>query len=225
MSGHACQEELKLIHALTDPRFFIPVHGEYRHLHHHANLALSMGMDEDHVRIVDTGEIVEISPNRLSVVGSVPSGEVLIDGLGVGDVGAVVLRDRKHLSQDGLLVVIMAVEHEKRHVVSGPDIISRGFVYMREADQLVEGTRSAARSVAAVLRPHRSQRLEPGEEPTCGTPCKNTFTTRSSVRHDLAGHRGGLNRSGILRVKALREECCHERLRSGPSVGPLPAGV
>ena len=147
VSGHACQEELKLIHALADPRFFIPVHGEYRHLHHHANLALSMGMDQDHVRIVDTGDIVEVSPNRLSVVGSVPSGEVLIDGLGVGDVGAVVLRDRKHLSQDGLLVVIMAVEHDSGMVVSGPDIISRGFVYMREADQLVEGTRAAARSV------------------------------------------------------------------------------
>ncbi len=147
VSGHACQEELKLIHALASPKFFIPVHGEYRHLHHHARLALSMGMPEANVHIIDTGDIVEMGPNRLTVVGSVPSGEVLIDGLGIGDVGAVVLRDRKHLSQDGLLVVIMAVDHDSGMVVSGPDIISRGFVYMREADQLVEGTKNAARNV------------------------------------------------------------------------------
>lgn len=147
VSGHACQEELKLIHALTRPRFFIPVHGEYRHLHHHANLARDMEMAEDRVRIVETGDIVEISPNRMNVVGTVPSGEILIDGLGIGDVGTVVLRDRRHLSQDGLLVVIMAVERESGMVVSGPDIISRGFVYMREADELVEGTRLVASSV------------------------------------------------------------------------------
>jgi ribonuclease J len=158
VSGHACQEELKLVHALTRPRFFIPVHGEYRHLHHHANLARDMEMAEDRVRIVETGDIVEISPSRMNVVGSVPSGEILIDGLGIGDVGTVVLRDRRHLSQDGLLVVILAVERESGMVVSGPDIISRGFVYMREADELVEGTRSVTRSVL-----NDFGRIDPGD--------------------------------------------------------------
>ncbi|MDO4548861.1 MAG: ribonuclease J [Clostridia bacterium] len=147
VSGHACQEELKLIHVLAKPRFFIPVHGEYRHLHHHARLARQMGMPDDRVKIVNAGDIIEVNRARLAVVGSVPSGEVLIDGLGIGDVGAVVLRDRKHLSQDGLLVIIAAVERISGMVVSGPEIISRGFVYMREADSLVEGTREAARAV------------------------------------------------------------------------------
>ena len=147
VSGHACQEELKLIHTLANPKFFVPVHGEYRHLHHHAKLARSLGMPEGNVRIADTGDIIEVSANRLNITGTVPSGEVLIDGLGIGDVGAVVLRDRKHLSQDGLVVVIVAVDGDSGMLVSGPDIISRGFVYMREADALMDGTRLSARTV------------------------------------------------------------------------------
>ncbi len=147
VSGHACREELKLIHTLAHPKFFIPVHGEYRHLHQHADLAMSLGLPAEHVQIIQTGDIMEIGAKKLGVVGTVPSGEVLIDGLGIGDVGAVVLRDRKHLSQDGLLVVIMVVDRSSGMVVSGPDIISRGFVYMREADALVEGTRNAAKGV------------------------------------------------------------------------------
>lgn len=141
VSGHACQEELKLIHALTKPRFFIPIHGEARMLHQHASLAMSMGMDEHHVHIIGNGDMVELAANRLSVVGSVPCGEVLIDGLGVGDVGSVVLRDRKHLSQDGLVIVALAIDKSEGLVISGPEITSRGFVYMKEADELVEGTR------------------------------------------------------------------------------------
>ena len=147
VSGHACQEELKLIHVLANPKFFIPVHGEYRHLHHHARLAIALGMTEDRVHITSIGEMVELTDKSLTVAGTVPSGEVLVDGLGIGDVGAVVLRDRKLLSQDGLLVLIAAIDHDSGQVVSGPDIISRGFVYMREADELVEGMREAARSV------------------------------------------------------------------------------
>ncbi|MEA5068911.1 MAG: ribonuclease J [Christensenellaceae bacterium] len=147
VSGHACREELKLIHTLAHPKFFIPVHGEYRHLHQHADLAMSLGLPAEQVQIIQTGDIMEVGTKKLGVVGTVPSGEVLIDGLGIGDVGAVVLRDRKHLSQDGLLMVIMAVDRNSGMVVSGPDIISRGFVYMREADALVEGTRSAAKGV------------------------------------------------------------------------------
>ena len=143
VSGHACQEELKLIHTLVHPQFFIPVHGEYRHLYHHANLARTLGMDDEHVHISQNGEVIELTGSAMDVAGTVPSGEVLIDGLGIGDVGNVVLRDRKHLSQDGLLIVVLAVDHETGTVVSGPDIISRGFVYVRESDDLFDGARAA----------------------------------------------------------------------------------
>lgn len=145
VSGHACQEELKIIHTLTKPRYFMPVHGEYRHLYQHARLAESLGMREEQILIPEIGDIIEVGETGIATAGSVPSGSVLIDGLGIGDVGAVVLKDRKHLSEDGLLIVVMGVDHDQRAVVSGPDIISRGFVYMREADELVEGARQAAR--------------------------------------------------------------------------------
>ena len=144
VSGHARQEELKLIHTLLRPKYFIPVHGEYRHLHHHAELAKRLGMPEDNVVIAEIGDVIELDQNKLDVTGVVPNGSVLIDGLGVGDVGAVVLRDRKHLAEDGLLIVVMGVDHDLGTVVSGPDIISRGFVYMREADELIDGAREAA---------------------------------------------------------------------------------
>ncbi len=144
VSGHARQEELKLMHTLVKPKFFIPVHGEYRMLHHHAELAKSLGMPDDNVVIAEIGDVIELDANSINVTGAVPSGQVLIDGLGVGDVGAVVLRDRKHLAEDGLLIVVMGVDHDLGSVVSGPDIISRGFVYMREADELMEGARGAA---------------------------------------------------------------------------------
>ncbi len=144
VSGHARQEELKLMHTLLKPKFFIPVHGEYRHLHHHAELAKALGMSEDNVVIAEIGDVIELDANSLDVTGVVNNGSVLIDGLGVGDVGAVVLRDRKHLAEDGLLIVVMGVDHDLGSVVSGPDIISRGFVYMREADELVDGARGAA---------------------------------------------------------------------------------
>ena len=144
VSGHARQEELKLMHMLLRPKYFIPVHGEYRHLHHHAELARKLGMPEDNVVIAEIGDVIELDKNSLDVTGVVANGSVLIDGLGVGDVGAVVLRDRKHLAEDGLLIVVMGVDHDLGSVVSGPDIISRGFVYMREADELVDGAREAA---------------------------------------------------------------------------------
>ena len=153
VSGHACQEELKLIHSLVKPKFFIPVHGEYRHLHHHANLARALGMSEDNVLIPEIGDVIELDSNTIDVTGVVPNGSVLIDGLGIGDVGAVVLRDRKHLSEDGLLIVVMGIDHDLGSVVTGPDIISRGFVYMREADELVEGAREAARRAIDAFGP------------------------------------------------------------------------
>ena len=144
VSGHARQEELKLIHSLVKPKFFIPVHGEYRHLYHHANLARSLGMPEDNIQMAEIGDIIELGQDSINVTGVAPSGNVLIDGLGIGDVGAVVLRDRKHLAEDGLLIVVMGLDHELGTVVSGPDIISRGFVYVRESDELVDGAREAA---------------------------------------------------------------------------------
>ncbi len=144
VSGHARQEELKLMHSLLKPKFFIPVHGEYRHLYHHANLARALGMPYDNVILAEIGDVIELAPDQIDVTGVVPNGSVLIDGLGIGDVGAVVLRDRKHLSEDGLLIVVMGLDHELGSVVSGPDIISRGFVYVRESDELVEGAREAA---------------------------------------------------------------------------------
>ena len=144
VSGHARREELKLIHSLVKPKFFIPVHGEYRHLHHHANLARQLGMPDDNVMQVEIGDVIELSEDSIDVTGVVPNGNVLIDGLGIGDVGAVVLRDRKHLAEDGLLSVVMGLDHDLGSVVSGPDIISRGFVYVRESDELVDGAREAA---------------------------------------------------------------------------------
>lgn len=147
VSGHACREELKIIHTLAKPRYFIPVHGEYRHLCQHAKLAVSLGMGEKNVIIPELGSVIELSATGASVVGSVPSGSVLVDGLGIGDVGNVVLRDRKHLSQDGLIIVVMAIDCEQGVLVSGPDIISRGFVYVREAEELMENVRNVVRRI------------------------------------------------------------------------------
>lgn len=145
VSGHARREEIKLIHALTKPRFFIPIHGEYRHLYQHARLAMAMGMPEENVLIPEIGDVVELDRNSMKSAGVVQSGSVLIDGLGVGDVGSVVLRDRRLLAEDGMLIVVMGVDHELGEVVTGPDIISRGFIYMRDSDDMVEGARQAAR--------------------------------------------------------------------------------
>ena len=145
VSGHACQEELKIIHALTKPRFFIPVHGEQKHLYKHAALARSMGMDGRNVLITDLGRTIEITADKMTVVGSVPVGRVLVDGLGVGDVGSIVLRDRKHLAEDGLIVVVATVDHVTGEIVSGPDIVSRGFVYVREAESLIDEIKDVAK--------------------------------------------------------------------------------
>lgn len=138
VSGHACQEELKLIQALTKPKFFIPVHGEYKHLVKHAELAKSMGMPSENIMIANIGDVIETDGQTMKIVSQVPAGRVLVDGLGVGDVGSVVLRDRKRLAQDGLIIVVVGIERATNTVVSGPDMISRGFVYVREAEELME---------------------------------------------------------------------------------------
>lgn len=138
VSGHACQEELKLIHTLIKPKYFMPVHGEFRHLKQHALLAQKLGMEESNIFISDIGQVLEITHDGAKLNGNVTAGQVLVDGLGVGDVGNIVLRDRKHLSQDGILTVVVTIEKESGKVIAGPDIISRGFVYVRESEDLIE---------------------------------------------------------------------------------------
>ncbi len=145
VSGHAAQEELKLVHTLVRPKYFIPVHGEYRHLHKHAELAVELGMNRKNIQIASIGEVIEFTHDTCKVAGSVTSGQVFVDGLGVGDVGNIVLRDRKHLSQDGLLIVVMTLDKASGMVVSGPDIISRGFVYVREAENLMDEAKAVVR--------------------------------------------------------------------------------
>jgi ribonuclease J len=146
VSGHACKEELKLMHSLVKPRFFMPVHGEYRHLKQHANLAHSLGMPQENIFIMENGKILELSQNNAALNGSVASGIILVDGLGVGDVGNIVLRDRKILSQDGLMVVVVTCEKDTGSIVSGPDIISRGFVYVRESEDFMEDAREIVKN-------------------------------------------------------------------------------
>ena len=138
VSGHACQEELKLIYALTKPQYAIPVHGEYRHLKCHAELAVEMGVEKDNVEILSNGDVLELSTESAKVTGKVTSQGILVDGLGVGDVGNIVLRDRQHLSQNGLIIVVVTLEKHSNMLVAGPDIVSRGFVYVRESENLME---------------------------------------------------------------------------------------
>lgn len=142
VSGHACQEELKLIMSLVKPKYFIPVHGEHRHLVLHKRLAEDMGIPPENSFVLTNGSVLELGPNGAKVTGNVQAGQVLVDGLGVGDVGNIVLRDRKHLAQDGLIIIVITIDGEKKELASKPDVISRGFVYVREAEQLIEEIRN-----------------------------------------------------------------------------------
>ncbi len=147
VSGHACQEELKLMLALAKPKFFIPIHGEFRHLKQHVDLAESLGIDRKNMMIMECGEVVEIRKNSITKVGTVPSGQIFVDGLGVGDVGNIVLKDRKHLSQDGVLTVVVTIDSQTGSIIAGPDIISRGFVYVRESERLIENIRDIVKEI------------------------------------------------------------------------------
>ncbi len=158
VSGHACREELKLMFRLTNPRFFIPVHGETRHLHQHAELAQEMGIPEDHVFITEAGSVVELSRNRGKLAGEVPAGCVMVDGNGVGDIGNVVLRDRKLLSEDGLFTVVITLNRQTGALLANPEILSRGFVYMRSSEELINEARELVRKDA--LRFEKSHRSE-----------------------------------------------------------------
>lgn len=147
VSGHACQEELKLMQTLVRPKHFIPVHGEYRHLQQHGELAIKLGLDSKNVVIPDVGDVIEVTRSGIKKNGSVISGQIFVDGLGVGDVGNIVLRDRKHLSQDGILTVVVTLSKESKTIVAGPDIISRGFVYVRESESLMDEARDIVRNI------------------------------------------------------------------------------
>ena len=145
VSGHACQEEIKLIYTLTHPKYAIPVHGEYRHLKRHKDLAIEMGVPKENVIILQSGDVLALSKENAAVIGRVPAQGILVDGLGVGDVGNIVLRDRQHLSQNGLFIVVVTLDRYNNMLLAGPDIVSRGFVYVRESEQLMEEARNVVR--------------------------------------------------------------------------------
>ena len=147
VSGHACQEEIKLLYTLVKPKYAVPVHGEYKHLRAQAKIAEGLGIDKENIFILSSGDVLELSEEKAVVTGKVPVGSILVDGLGVGDVGNVVLRDRQHLAEDGILIVVMALDKVGEIIVSGPDIVSRGFVYVRESDELLEEARQVVDSV------------------------------------------------------------------------------
>ena len=152
VSGHACREELKLIHSLIKPKYFVPVHGEYRHLKEHAELAKSLGMDEKNIFLLDNGDVLELTGKKAVKAKSIHTGTVYVDGSGVGDVGNIVLRDRKVLSQDGILTAVLAIDKESKEIISGPDIISRGFVYVKDSNDLLsEATTLIEREVENCL--------------------------------------------------------------------------
>lgn len=147
VSGHACQEELKMMISLTRPKFFVPIHGEYKHLKKHVKLAMDMGIPENRTFIADLGDVLETDGVDMKLAGTVPSGRVMVDGLGIGDVGSVVLRDRKHLSEDGVMIIVATIERENGHVIAGPDIVSRGFVYVRESEELLDEAKKLMKQV------------------------------------------------------------------------------
>ena len=173
VSGHACQEELKIIHGLVKPKYFIPVHGEQRHLQIHSKLAQQMGMAPKNVCIGQVGSVIELSARTCKVNGSVPSGIVLVDGTGVGDVGSVVLRDRKHLAEDGMIVVCVNLSAEDGSVLTGPDIITRGFIYVKESEALMDELREVA--IEAIERCQRKR-------------IRDWNAIKSAIKNDLSGY-------------------------------------
>lgn len=173
VSGHACQEELKIIHALVRPKYVIPVHGEQRHLQVHARLAKEMGTPPENVIISDIGRVIELSEEGAELTGSVPSGRVFVDGYGVGDVGSVVLRDRKHLAQDGMIVVVLSLSSEDGGLISGPDMVTRGFVYVKESEELMEELRQV---VMEALKSCQARNV------------MDWAAIKSAIKNDLSGY-------------------------------------
>jgi ribonuclease J len=158
VSGHACRDELRLMFSITKPKYFIPVHGEYRHLYQHARLAEEMGVQSENIFVAETGNVIEFSKKGAGIAGSVQSGSIMIDGLGIGDIGNVVLRDRKLLSQDGLFAVVIALDKETGKLVAGPEVESRGFVYVKDSDALINEAIELIREQAQKFEiSHRSE--------------------------------------------------------------------
>ena len=155
VSGHACQEELKILHALVRPRFFIPVHGEQKMLRRHVNLALEMGMERNHIVLPEIGNVIELTARTIKVSGTVPSGELMVDGSGVGDVGAVVLRDRKILAEDGMVVVILNISSHNNQLISAPEIITRGFIYVKENEEMLKELSQVAMNAVGTIKSHK----------------------------------------------------------------------
>ena len=173
VSGHACQEELKIIHALCKPKFFIPVHGEQRHLQIHGKLAAQVGTNPKNIRIPELGDVIEFTTKTCKIKDSVTAGKVFVDGTGVGDVGSVVLRDRKHLAQDGMIVVCVSISSQDGGVITGPDIITRGFVYVKESEELMEELREVA--LEAIDRCSRKH-------------IRDWTAIKSAIKNDLSGY-------------------------------------
>ena len=173
VSGHACQEELKIIHALVKPKFFLPVHGEQRHLQLHGRLAKNMGMKPNHIFVGEIGSQFELTGKTCKLTGTVPSGKVFVDGTGVGDVGSVVLRDRKHLAQDGMIVVCVNLSAQNGEIISGPDIITRGFIYVKESEDLMENLREVAEE--AIDRCRRKR-------------IRDWSAIKTAIKNDLSGY-------------------------------------
>ena len=144
VSGHACKEELKLIHNLVHPKFFLPVHGAYRHLKHHAELAQELGMKKENTFIIETGDVLALKDDKAAVIGKVKTGSVYVDGLGIGDVGSLVIRDRKNLAQDGMINIVVTLHKESYSIIAGPDVITRGFVYAKESEELINEIKAIA---------------------------------------------------------------------------------
>lgn len=173
VSGHACQEELKIIHALCKPKFFVPVHGEQRHLQIHGKLATLMGVPAKNIRIAEIGSVLEFTGKTCKLNGTVTAGKVFVDGTGVGDVGSVVLRDRKHLAQDGMIVVCVNISSQDGSIVTGPDIITRGFIYVKESEELMEELREVA--IEAIERCHRKR-------------VRDWAAIKTAIKNDLSGY-------------------------------------
>ena len=173
VSGHACQEELKILHGLCKPKFFIPVHGEQRHLQIHGKLAVQLGTPAKNIRIAEIGDVLEFTGKTCKQNGTVPAGKVFVDGTGVGDVGSVVLRDRKHLAQDGMIVVCVNISGQDGSIISGPDIITRGFIYVKESEDLMEELRNVA--LEAIERCERKR-------------IRDWTTIKAAIKNDLSGY-------------------------------------
>ena len=172
VSGHACREEIKLLISLVKPKYFIPVHGEYRHLRINARTAAEVGVESQNIIVADIGNIIEIDSKKISIVGTVPSGKTMIDGLGIGDVGNIVLKDRIHLSQDGLIVACVVIDSVSRSLLCDPEIISRGFVYIRENEDMIYEMREIAGNIAETVAQQGAEEF--------------AFKVRNKLRDDLS---------------------------------------